>query len=299
MEHVSELKFKPGSKEENLPGYQPDFPHITLCSQISAFPERISPWHWHRAVELFYVESGTLEYTTPAGVWRFPAGSGGFINANVPHMTTGVPSAPGYRQLLHIFDPTLISGGAGSRIEKNYVLPLIGDTRTEVIPLMQDNPLHADILELLTRSFRILPDTPGCELRIRAALSEIWLRLWELVRPLPDMQAGSGQEAELVKLMILFIQKHYAEKLTVQDVAFAAGVPERTCAALFREQLGCTPRDYLKTYRVRMACHLLRGTQMPMARIAEACGFTSGSNFSLSFREEMGCTPQEYRKQQI
>ena len=34
-------------------------------------------YHWHSAVELFYMESGSLEYSTPQGKAVFPQGSGG------------------------------------------------------------------------------------------------------------------------------------------------------------------------------------------------------------------------------
>ena len=41
----------------------------------------------HNAIELFYMESGELNYYTPHKNIVFPAGSAGMVNANVLHKT--------------------------------------------------------------------------------------------------------------------------------------------------------------------------------------------------------------------
>lgn len=63
-----------------------DFPYIASYAELDKYEGVTAPWHWHPAVELFYMESGTLEYTTPTGKWVFPAGSGGLVNSNVLHI---------------------------------------------------------------------------------------------------------------------------------------------------------------------------------------------------------------------
>ena len=57
------------------------------CAELDKYVGKSVPWHWHKAVELFYMESGALEYHTPKGKLVFPAGSGGFVNSNVLHRT--------------------------------------------------------------------------------------------------------------------------------------------------------------------------------------------------------------------
>ena len=75
------------NKEERLPGFSPDFPYIATRAQIDEYDGRLVPWHWHRPVELFYIESGALEYYTTKDRFLFTAGMGGFVNSNVLHMT--------------------------------------------------------------------------------------------------------------------------------------------------------------------------------------------------------------------
>ena len=287
------VEFKPGSREESLPDFDPAFPHRITRSAFREGPS--APWHWHRAVELFYVESGTLEILTPAGAHIFPAGSGGMVNANVLHMSRGHTPREENCHILHLFSPELISGSQGSRMEQKYVLPLTTAQQIELIPLEPGSPRQLRILERLRRSFELEKEEPGYELRIRAELSEIWLDLLELVKPMLAPGERDPEEPALVKQMMAFIHAHYGEKLTVKAIAEAACVSERTCFHLFRKILRTTPGDYLNSYRLRTACALLAQTEEPVSRISEECGMNN-SYFSQMFREATGFTPLEYRR---
>lgn len=179
----NELEFKPGTQEEKLPEFNPDFPYICTWAELPKNTVQSVPWHWHQAVEIFYVEQGQVVHSTPSGEIIFPAGSGGMINSNILHSARVYAAEAGHRRRQHLFDPVLIAGNTGGRIERKYVLPLIAASNIEVIPLMPDNPAHGEILELLRSSFCLDPDEVGYEFRIRAVLSELWLRMMELVAP--------------------------------------------------------------------------------------------------------------------
>lgn len=78
MRNVQSIEFHTGSKEELLPDFTSSFPYIASRSQIDKYVGRFVPWHWHRAVELFYMESGSLEYSTPGGKILFPPAAAGW-----------------------------------------------------------------------------------------------------------------------------------------------------------------------------------------------------------------------------
>ena len=87
MRIVHNLEFQTGSKEEKLPYETPDFPYLASRAELDFYREPFVPWHWHNAIELFYMESGELNYYTPHKNIVFPAGSAGMVNANVLHKT--------------------------------------------------------------------------------------------------------------------------------------------------------------------------------------------------------------------
>ena len=140
MKIIRSIEYHTGTQEEKLPDFNPDFPYIYSRAELDYYRESFVPWHWHKAVELFYIESGEITYHTPNGTFTFPAGSGGFVNSNVLHMTTFRLHREKNVQLLHIFDPVFIAGNQGSLIEQRYVMPLVTDPRLEIISLSPDVP---------------------------------------------------------------------------------------------------------------------------------------------------------------
>ena len=56
MKKVSQISFYTGSREELLPGFTSKFPYISSCSDITKHPGHFCPWHWHPAMELFYLK---------------------------------------------------------------------------------------------------------------------------------------------------------------------------------------------------------------------------------------------------
>ena len=116
MKIIRKVELKPGSYEEELPGISAEFPYIASYVELDKYAGKQSPWHWHKEAELFYMEQGSLEYDTPHGKAVFTAGSGGFVNSNVLHMSRAKDGEGSVVSLLHIFNPLLISGQSGSLI---------------------------------------------------------------------------------------------------------------------------------------------------------------------------------------
>lgn len=292
MNHIKSIQLIEGTNEELLPGYSPKFPYTAICAELSPVIDPAVPFHWHRSVELFYIEKGTLEYTTPGGKWVFPQGSGGFVNSNVLHSTRVLSEGRDVIQLLHQFDPYLLSGSAASLIDEKYIAPLSG-SGIEMIAFSPDDPAHAEILRQIRDAFDIAPDEWGREIRLRQRICEIWLELLKLTSP--AMPPANPEDDAKIKRMLTFIHEHFSEPLNIDQIAGAAHVSRRSCFRLFNDKLHTSPVDYLIHYRLQQACHLLAGPACPITEIAYRCGFASSSYFGKIFRANHGCSPSEFR----
>ena len=83
---------------------------------------------------------------------------------------------------------------------------------------------------------------------------------------------GVTRNQERLLTMLAFIQTHYDEKLTLEDIAAAASVSKRECLRSFRAGIHRTPMEYLTDYRIDMAKKLLRTTDLPITQIALQTG---------------------------
>lgn len=293
MKHIQSIALA-SSREELLPDFDAAFPYIATCAELDRYTGAFTPWHWHRAVELFYVKSGCLEYRTPNGKWFFPAGSGGFVNANVLHTSHAMQSGAPSVQLLHLFEPSLLSGTNDSRIAERYILPLT-TSGVELLALHPEKAEERILLQRIRDAFALDEGAWGFEFRLREALSQIWLEVFALSRPMMDTNAGAAR-TETLKTLMIYVHEHFQQTLSVDELAKNAGISRRACFRLFQQSIHMTPLAYIHGCRMQLACELLRESRDSVTEIAYHCGFSSNSYFAKRFREELGCTPLEYRE---
>ena len=88
----------------------------------------------------------------------------------------------------------------------------------------------------------------------------------------------------------------YADPLTVDDLAAAAGLSRAYFSREFRRAFGESPHAYLLTRRLERAAALLRTTDRSVADICLTVGLTSVGSFTTSFSRAFGVSPTVYRR---
>ena len=294
MENIRSLQFKNPSREQFHPDLEEDFPCVTSQVKINEYKDGIVPWHWHEEVELFYIENGVLEYDFPKGKIIFPKGSGGLVNSNLIHKPQS--HAPDTIQDLHIFNVSLIGGNPGSRVERKFIAPIVNAPQIEIVSLFPDVPEQTELLNEIRDSFYLRRDAADYEMVLRNTLSKIWCGILALAAPALAVPITADKANNKLKAMMIYIHEHYAERLSVSQIASAAFISDRECFRVFKSYLQSTPVEYLRNYRIQKACHLLLKTSETITSVGLNCGFENNSYFIKTFREKMGCTPKEYRK---
>jgi len=109
----------------------------------------------------------------------------------------------------------------------------------------------------------------------------------------PRQLAGHFQELMPV---IRHVERHYAESISMAEMAALAGLSTTHFNRRFRQLLRMTPSHYLRTVRIQHARGLLTTTDKPLAEIAVLTGFTDQSHFTRRFRQTTGLTPDAYRR---
>jgi transcriptional regulator GlxA family with amidase domain len=92
-----------------------------------------------------------------------------------------------------------------------------------------------------------------------------------------------------------YVEAHLEDNIDIQALADAAGLSMYHFARAFKQSEGVTPHEYLVLRRVHRARDLLTSTDLPLAEIARACGFSDQSHCARRFREHFGVTPSRYR----
>lgn len=88
---------------------------------------------------------------------------------------------------------------------------------------------------------------------------------------------------------------HLQEDLSVAALAARSAMSERHFARRFAEAMNVAPGQYVQALRLDAARRLLTGSTLPVARIAERCGFASEEAMRLSFQRHLQAAPSAFR----
>ncbi len=92
-----------------------------------------------------------------------------------------------------------------------------------------------------------------------------------------------------------YIQEHYAESLSLEEVSSQAGFSSSYFSTLFRKETGKNFLEYLTDVRIDEAKRLLRRSGDTIEQIGKAVGMNDYKRFSKTFKKITGISPKEYR----
>lgn len=108
-------------------------------------------------------------------------------------------------------------------------------------------------------------------------------------------KSSERQSAAAVRTVIAYICEHYAERISLEDIAALSHFNYSYLNRVFRKHTGETIHSFLIRYRLGAAMEILRTQNTPIAEIAELTGFSDPAHFSKAFRKYCGKSPTEYR----
>lgn len=101
--------------------------------------------------------------------------------------------------------------------------------------------------------------------------------------------------AERFNAVFDYLDRHFAEDLTLEDVAAVAGFSKFHFSRTFKQLSGCNFYEYLCHRRIKSSESLLMQPGLSVSQIALQSGFSSVSTFNRTFKKMKGCTPTQYR----
>lgn len=105
----------------------------------------------------------------------------------------------------------------------------------------------------------------------------------------------SGRVQETLKNVTQYIQTHYRERITLEELAKQTFLSKTYLSRCFSRYLGVSFTGYVELLRLSNAVRLLAG-QGTLAQIAEESGFPNVNAMIQAFKRYRGVTPGEYRR---
>lgn len=97
---------------------------------------------------------------------------------------------------------------------------------------------------------------------------------------------------------ISFIEDHYLEQVTLEEIATKSDISVRHLNRIFRAYFLTTPKAYLQRLRLERACTLIQQTNLSITEISYQCGFNDSNYLTRQFKKTYGMSPKSFRNKQ-
>ena len=270
-----------------------DFPYLVLdVINDRSYPRNpgFQVMHWHEDLQFIYVLSGAIEVKTLDNSFEIMTGQGVFINKNVVHFVkrTGECHYNSFIFPAHFLEFSFDSPA------KVFVDSVTETEQFQICPFTRDTDWGEKALSILQQLSELERNkTEFYIYEVLVLLVSLWLAIRKNIT-LPPEQQENIMNIRMQRLL-RYIEQHYPEDLTLEDLAASANVSKTECLRCFKVSLQTTPYKYLVEYRLSKAALLLKKTDEPIGNIVNSVGFHQLSHFGKCFKEKTGYSPREYR----
>ena len=271
------------------------FPMTVNHDDLWSFEGKNVPIHWHNDLEINLIREGEAVFQVYQKSYRVRSGEGFLLNRNVPHSC----SSPGNEHVRYstiLVRPDFLYGDFGSDVERKCFQPFLQNSAIPCIYLTGFDENGKEILQKLNQVEEAFDRKRFCyELKIKGLLCEAFaMILYGHRQELTKFVPANLQELERLEKMLNYLNMHFTEVISLQDLADQVHLSREVCCRLFKKMTGKTITGYLEEYRVNKSFSLVQSGQYSMTQITEMVGFSNPSRFASAFRKRFGCNPGEY-----
>lgn len=239
--------------------------------------------HWHNFYEIEIILSGSMLHKIGDKEFLLSKGDAYLISSNGFHSM----EFPEEVTLLNIgFRAELLNDDLRhfSNIDLRTVCGKFNDNDIKkIIDLVSDINNELDKGELLNTTI------------ISGIISQIVIMLLR-VSPTAKMPSTTNT---LVQKSLAYINEHFAEDISLEQIARSLSVTPNYLGKVFKLSLGYPFNYQLNKVRLKNACNMLLSTKEKTSEIAKKSGYKTPEHFYLIFKKMFGLRPSEYKQENI
>ena len=279
------------SFRETSPHGNLQYPFAFYLEDIWNFDIHRMDWHWHPELEFLVVHEGTGHCSVGIRQFDLEQGYGLFINRSILHRF----EADNHAIIPNIVFSPVYLAAEQTGIYQDFIHPLVN----AAIPFQIFSPevsWQKNILDNLDSVFELQKQPSSSRLLTISLLFHLWNTLFEHLQDISGTSVRRTDMAQTkLQLMMQYIQDHFREPLSLDEIAASASVSKSRALQIFQDHIQVSPIAYLISYRLQRAAFLLSETEKPISSIAEETGFSDSGYFCRRWKNHYGMTPKEYR----
>jgi len=252
--------------------------------------------HSHICFEITVVDSGSGVYSTSNTDYTIEPGDIFVFSSNEYHCITEVGSKGLKLTNLH-FEPRYLWGNSVDSFSEANMNFCFNHSENFINKISYEK--SKTIYNYIEEIKRELSNkNTEYQLKVKSLLNLLLINLVRDFGYSDQSTALNTLQFKNIKHIITYIDEHFTEKLSLDELAELAGMSPNYFSSFFKKISGVTLWDYISSKRINMAVQLIRrrDTRKNMLEIATLCGFNNTTNFNKMFKRITGMTPTEYKK---
>lgn len=283
--------------EERKPHGSKEFPLQCYCTENLNRRENFVASHWHDNIEIIQMHHGYAQLIVEGQHYTMREGELWFCNPREIHQITSMAETGNYHSFVFSLD---VLGKYQDDYIDEYYLSNLQEKWLFPRCIKKDDTISSQLCHHINNMYLLYQERPSAwQMEIRADLYLILallIRNQKFIQREPNVFRERSQTSRNAREMLQYLEKHYHEKITLEEVASIMHFSPRYFCAFFKENFFMSFISYLNRYRIDQACILLQSKELTITEIALRVGFDNISYFIRKFKEIEGCTPKEYRK---
>ena len=239
--------------------------------------------HTHEGAAVGVIEAGAESFYYRGAVHTAPVGQIIVFNPNEAHTGQGADER-GWRFRMFYLDSALLKKAAAELSGKRRDIPFFSS------PTIDDPELAS-----LLRNLHVSLEVGGSGLERESKFLWTFAQLAKRHADDPSIERVMGDEKAVVRTVRQYLEDHYTENVSLEDLARVAGLSAYHLLRVFRSETGLPPHAFLEQVRVNRAKEFLRAGSS-IADVTFKTGFSDQSHLSRHFKRMTGVTPGQYQK---
>ena len=249
--------------------------------------------HRHTFFEFVYIDRGFALHTCNKVTSIVSEGDWFLIRPNEPHNYISAYNTQLYNCLFQ-------AEALQDSMDMFLSLPGMKEILLSKSPFEKLNLNYTQRLKLKTCLNKIMTEDQerklGWELKLRSLLEDFLVFYARVYNESSNILREDNANFPKIYNVLKYVEDHYAENVSVKDMAEAAQLSPDYMAKLFKASMGLTPAEYARNFRIAKSMELLENTDRPVAEVAAELGFTDGSVFSRLFKQVAGISPTAFKR---
>lgn len=250
--------------------------------------------HWHEEAEFTLIQKGTCTYQAHLTSYQVKPGDLIFLPPMVLHAINSIPGES-MRSETYVFHMNFLGINSADVCAVRYLTPITNQKLIPPFVISKEHPVYRDALRLfhaISRAYKTA--APGYELMLKSLFLQLIAILLPYCKESSALPQLHTEHAMKLKQVLEYIENHYADDLSIKELAGICYFSEYYFMRFFKKYVGMPCLEYIKNLRLEKAAKQFEQGETSTLSVSLSVGFHNLSYFHREFKKKYGMTPKKF-----